>query len=473
MTTVAFPRVMLAGLAGNTGKSFVSMGILRALRARGLTVAPFKKGPDFIDAAWLGEAAGAAGRNLDTFIMPVEAILGSLRRAAAGADVAVVEGNRGLFDGADAAGTHSSAQLARVTGTPVVLVIDTTKATRTVAALVLGCRTMDPSLVLAGVILNRVGTARQEAVIREAIGLATGIPVLGAIPRSSIERLPSRHLGLVTPAEHQDVSGTLEELGDTVERHVDIDALLNVARMAEALPGGNGAEESAAANRKCRSRTTEAASEGRQVRIGVLKDPAFSFYYPENLEALEDAGAQLAFISPAADGRLPSIDALYIGGGFPEEHLPALSSNAALRDDLKKQIADGLPVWAECGGLMYLSRGVRCCGETYPMVGALPITVEQMQRPQGHGYVSAMVDRANPFLAERTSLAGHEFHYSRVEGDCSEVATVMALKRGVGVGRGRDGISVGGVVASYTHLHALGTPGWAPGMVSAARGEAK
>ncbi|MFH1530631.1 MAG: cobyrinate a,c-diamide synthase [Pseudomonadota bacterium] len=462
MTTVVLPRLMIAGLAGNTGKSFVSMGIVRALRARGLHVAPFKKGPDFIDAAWLGEAAGVAGRNLDTFIMPEEAILGSLRRAAAGApgaDIAVIEGNRGLFDGLDASGTHSSAQLARVTGTPVVLVIDTTKATRTVAALVLGCRSMDPSLDLAGVILNRVGTARQEAIIREVLAAETGIPVLGAIPRISVERLPSRHLGLVTPAEHPDVAGTLEELGDAVDRHVDIDALLNVAGRAEALPGGMGAEES-----------TPAGSQ--QVRIGVLKDPAFSFYYPENLEALEEAGAALTFISPAADGHLPSIDALYIGGGFPEEHLQALSSNADLRDDLKKHIADGLPVWAECGGLMYLSRGVRYGAEVVPMVGALPITVEQMQRPQGHGYVSALVDGANPFLAESTSLGGHEFHYSRVEDDSSAVTTVMALQRGVGVGGGRDGIRVGGVVASYTHLHALGTPGWAPGMVRAARGEA-
>ena len=435
------------------------MGIVRALRARGLKVAPFKKGPDFIDAAWLGEAAGSPGRNLDTFIMPEEAIHGSLRRAAPGADIAVVEGNRGLFDGLDASGTHSSAQLARVTGTPVVLVIDTTKATRTIGALVLGCRAMDPSLDLAGVILNKVGTARQEAVIREVIAAETGIPVLGAIPRISIERLPSRHLGLVTPVEHKDAAGTLEELGDAVARHVDIDALLDIARMAEVLPGEDEAEDSEAVGT-------------RHVRIGVVKDPAFSFYYPENLEALEAAGAELTFISPAEDGHLPSIDALYIGGGFPEEHLQALSANEGLRIDLKKHIAEGLPVWAECGGLMYLSQGVRVGGAVHPMVGALPFAVEQMKRPQGHGYVSARVDTANPFLAESTALGGHEFHYSRIEGDSPAVTTVMALERGVGVGGGRDGIRMGGVVASYTHLHALGTPGWAPGMVRAAMGEA-
>ena len=454
---------MIAGLAGNTGKSFVALGVIRAFCARRRRVAPFKKGPDFIDAAWLGEAAGAAGRNLDTFIMPTEAILGSLRRAAAGADVAVIEGNRGVFDGVDAAGTHSSAQLARITAAPVVLVVDATKATRTIAALVLGCLAMDPSLPLAGVILNRVGTARQESVIREALGAVTEIPVLGAIPRIPIQRLPSRQLGLVTPGEHHDIAGTLEELGNAVERYVDVDALLDIAGTAGALPPQTVEDRE--------PRMTEAVS-GRPVRIGVLRDAALSFYYPENLEALEDAGAELMFVSPTADAGLPSIDALYVGGGFPEEHLPALSSNTDLRRDLKKHIADGLPVWAECGGLMYLARRVRYRGETYPMVGALPIDVEQMQRPQGHGYVTAQVDAANPFLEEHTRLGGHEFHYSRIENDRPALPTVIALERGVGVGGGRDGLHVGEVVASYTHLHALGAPAWAPGMVRAAQGGA-
>jgi cobyrinic acid a,c-diamide synthase len=303
-----------------------------------------------------------------------------------------------------------------------------------------------------------VGTARQEAIIREAVRIETGIQVLGAIPRLTIERLPGRHLGLVTPAEHKDVAGTLEALGEAVERHVDVDALLGVARSANDLGPAGDVRAPKAVNFR--------------VRIGVLKDPAFSFYYPENLEALEDAGAELTFISPAADGCLPSIDALYAGGGFPEEHARALSSNACLRDDIRKRVAEGLPVWAECGGLMYLSRGIMCRGEMHPMVGALPITVEQTPRPQGHGYVSAHIDGPNPFLPECTSLRGHEFHYSRLGGDCPPVTTVMALERGVGVGRGRDGIRVGSAVASYTHLHALGAPGWAPGMVRAARGEA-
>jgi cobyrinic acid a,c-diamide synthase len=456
--TAAFPRVLLAGLGGDTGKSLVSLGLAAALRKRGLAVAPFKKGPDFIDAAWLGAAAGTAGRNLDTFLMPEEAILNSLRRASMNAGIAIIEGNRGLFDGLDARGSHSTAHLAGLTGTPVVLVVDATKVTRTVAAMVLGCRAMDPSLRLAGVILNKVGTARQEAVIREAVGRETGIPVLGAIPRLPIERLPSRHLGLVTTAEHPDVAETLEALGDVVSRRVDIGALMEVAGTADDLgpPTDGGVKKS-----------------GRvRARIGVLKDRAFSFYYPENLSALEEAGAELEYISPTSDGRLPAVDAVYAGGGFPEEHAEALSRNDGFRSALRKRIEDGMPVWAECGGLMYLADALSTGGRTWPMVGALPVTVEQTGRPQGHGYVQAQVDGRNPFLSEQSDVRGHEFHYSRLGGGTGGLETVMSLSRGVGVGGGRDGIRSRRVVAGYTHVHALGTPQWAEGLVRAAEGGA-
>ena len=453
MTKTVFPRVLIAGLAGDAGKSLVSLGLSVALRRTGFRVAPFKKGPDFIDAAWLGEAAGTAGRNLDTFLMPAEAILSSLRRAALRADIAVIEGNRGLFDGVDAAGSHSTAVLARLTGTPVVLVVDASKVTRTVTALVLGCRALDPSLRLPGIILNRVGTARQEAIIREAVRAETGARVFGAIPRLAIEHLPSRHLGLVTPDEHPCVAGTLEALGEAVARHVDVDALLGVARTADDLApwGDTGAPRP----RKLRA------------RIGVLKDRAFSFYYPENFSALEDAGAALTFISPMSDGELPAIDALYAGGGFPEEHAAALSDNVPFRESLRKRIDEGLPVWAECGWLMYLARLLKTKEQSYPMVGALPVAVEQTAKPQGHGYVLARVDGRNPFLPDRTAVRGHEFHYSRLRGDPAGLDTVLALSKGVGVGGGRDGICSRRVMACYTHLHALGAPGWAESMVRA------
>ena len=243
MAPIKLPRVVIAGLAGDTGKTLVSLGLVRALRSKKLNVAPFKKGPDFIDAAWLGAAAEMAGRNLDTFLMPEDAILASLGQLGEFSDVAVVEGNRGLFDGLDAAGTHSTAQLAKLTETPVVLVVDVTKSTRTVAAQVLGCAAMDPDLEIAGVILNRVGTLRQETVIREAISQACGLPVLGAIPRLTGRLLPSRHLGLVTAMEHPRVQEVLERVSASIRQHVDVSAVLDVARRAPDLVAGVGVEE--------------------------------------------------------------------------------------------------------------------------------------------------------------------------------------------------------------------------------------
>jgi cobyrinic acid a,c-diamide synthase len=446
------PRIVVAGLAGDTGKSLVAMGLARVLARRGRRVAPFKNGPDFIDAAWLGAAAGVPGRNLDTWLMSPAAIASSLGRAARVSDLALVEGKRGLFDGVDERGSHSTAQLAKLVGAPVVLVVNAAKVTRTVSALVLGCRALDPDLALAGVILNRVGTGRQENVIRRALAADVGVPVLGAIPRLEGRPLPSRHLGLVCAAEHPDPEAALEALADATALHVDVEEVWARARSVGSLPGALAPEPARAA---------------RSVRIGVLRDAAFSFYYPENLEALEAAGAELVPVSPLADRELPSIDALYAGGGFPEEHAGALAANEPMRAALASAIASGLPVWAECGGLMYLARALVRDGRSHPMVGALPVVVEHTPRPQGHGYAAATVDRANPFFPVGTRLLGHEFHHSRIV-DTPSVDTALAVERGVGVGRGREGLAVGNVVATYLHLHALGAPGWATGLVRAA-----
>ncbi len=451
----SLPRVVVAGLAGDVGKSLVTLGLARALCQRGWRVAPFKKGPDFIDVAWLGAAAGAPGRNLDTYLMSPAAIAGSLQRASKGADLALIEGNRGLFDGADAKGSHSTAQLAKLIAAPVILVVSAAKVTRTIAAQVLGCLALDPELTLAGVVLNRVGTSRQEKVIREALANETGVPVLGAIPRLEQQHLPSRHLGLVCAAEHPEREAALEGLAAVIAKHVDVELVCAIAARAESMPASAMPEPP--------------RSGGQRVRIGVLRDAAFSFYYPENLEALEAAGAELVPISPLADDELPAIDGLYAGGGFPEEHAATLAANQPLRSALAAALDAGLPAWAECGGLMYLSRGLLRDGLEHPMVGALPFVVEHTARPQGHGYVAAKIDAANPFFAVGSHVVGHEFHYSRLVGP-ADVETVLAVERGVGLGHGRDGAKVGNVVATYTHLHALGAPEWASGLVQAARG---
>jgi cobyrinic acid a,c-diamide synthase len=447
---------VFAGLAGDSGKTLVSIGVTKALREQRLRVAAFKKGPDFIDAAWLGTAANSPGHNLDTFLMPEDAIRQSLAKASAYADIAVIEGNRGLFDGMDAEGSHSTAQLAKITGTPVVLVINVVKATRTVAAMIRGCEVLDPDLHLAGVILNNVGTKRQENVIRQAVANATDVPVLGVVPRLRDQNLPSRHLGLVTAMEHPNIEEALEKVGRAVNENVDISALVDLAGTAATL-------EPAEAPGK-------APKSNRSVRIGVLKDQAFTFYYPENLEALEDAGAELVTISPLLDKELPAIDGLYAGGGFPEVYAKELSNNESLRQSVKKAVGDGMPVWAECGGLIYLSDSLMVDGAAFPMTGVLPVVVEQIARPQGHGYVRANVDRENPFFEKETKLLGHEFHYTRLVHDNPDVPTVLHLERGTGIGGKRDGIHIGNVVATYMHLHALSAPQWAPCIVHAAKG---
>lgn len=451
------PRVVIAGLAGDAGKTLLAVGLARAAAREGRDVAVFKNGPDFIDAAWLGAAARGRGRNLDTFLMPAAEVTAAFRRAAGGADLAIIEGKRGLFDGVDARGTHSTAHLAKQLSAPVVLVLDASKATRTLAAPVLGCRALDPDVQLAGVVLNRVGTARQEAVIRQALADEARVPVLGALPRLPGDLLPSRHLGLVCAAEHADREAALDALAAAVRRHVDVAAVAAAAAAAPPLPAARVA-----------ARGPRLRVGGERVRVGVLRDAAFSFYYPENLEALEAAGAELVFVSPLADRALPDIDALYAGGGFPEMHAAALAANAPLRVALAAALARGLPAWAECGGLMYLARALVKDGREYPMVGALPLVTVHEARPQGHGYVEATVDRGNPFFPVGTRLVGHEFHHSRVR-HADGAVTALAVARGVGIGEGRDGVLAGGIMATYVHLHAVGSPGWARGVVRAAR----
>jgi cobyrinic acid a,c-diamide synthase len=446
------PRLVIAGLAGDSGKTLVTLGVARALKRRGLKIAPFKKGPDYIDAAWLEAAARAPGRNLDTYIMSPQAIGASLLRGRS-ADLALVEGNRGLFDGFDADGTHSTAELAKLIGAPVLLVIDVTKMTRTTAALVQGCAGFDPKLKLGGVLLNRVGTARQERVIRDAIDRASGPAVLGALPRLDGDPLPGRHLGLLTAVEHPRRQDAVERAAQAIETHVDLDALLDLARSAEPtmLPDLTPDQP------------------GSPCRIGVFRDRALSFYYPENLESLEQAGATLVNLSPLADRDLPELDALYFGGGFPEVHVDRLADNREMREAVRAACEKGMPVYAECGGLMYLSRALVVDGVSRPMVGALDLTVEQTDRPQGHGYVEAEVDRPNPFFPTGMQLRGHEFHYSRVVSGADAAGSTLNLLRGRGLGGRRDGVVKDRIWASYLHLHALGTPTWATAFANLAR----
>lgn len=453
--------LVAAGAGGDSGKTLVSLGLAAVWRRAGLDVRAFKKGPDYIDAAWLTRAAGRPARNLDAWIMGEDTVRRSFARHAATGDVSLVEGNRGLFDGLD--GT-STAALAHLLGAPVLLVLDVTKTTRTAAAFVAGCLALDPGLTLAGVVLNRVAGPRHLREARRAVEEDAGVPVVGAIPKlKGANLLPDRHLGLVPPEEHDRMTEVVDRLGDVVRDNVDTDVLLELARSA-GTPF--------APDRDSRATPRAPQPSGDRVRIGVFRDAAFTFYYPENLEALEAAGAELVPISALEDPGLPPLDLLYIGGGFPETHAGVLSENGAMLRSVKKAVDEGLPVYAECGGLIYLSRSVRHEDRTYPLAGVLEVDTEIRTRPQGHGYVEAVVDRPNPFLEPGTRLRGHEFHYGRIAagtGGDAEPATALRLERGTGCHSGRDGLVQGCVLASWMHIHALGAPGWADALVRRAK----
>lgn len=456
---LSHPRLVVAALRGGGGKTTVSLGLLAAWRRRGLDLIPFKKGPDYIDAGWLAQAAGRPCFNLDPFLMGREKTLASFAlQAGQAADGALIEGNRGLYDGTDREGTNSTAELAKLLNAPTILVVDCTKSTRTLAAVVLGCRQFDPDVRLAGVILNKLATSRQEALVRSTVEAYAGIPVLGAVPRVKGKDLPERHLGLVPHQEHPAKTRVLATLADLCEKYLDLSRIRDIMTdvpafevRAKTLPFEDGLKPRG------------------KVRVGVIFDSAFQFYYPENLMVLERLGAKLINFSALIDSALPDVDALYLGGGFPETHAEALAENIGLRRDLERAAAQGLPIYAECGGLMYLGRELEIKGRLFPMADVFPVTFGLEDKPQGHGYTVLQAETENPYYPVGREIIGHEFHYSRpVNYNPDEVKLVMKVKRGYGFDRGWDGLAVHNVLATYTHLHALGETGWAEALVDLA-----
>jgi len=462
---------MIAALRGGSGKTIVSLGLIASWRKRGMAIAPFKKGPDFIDAGWLALAASQPCHNLDTFFMPADQILFSFTSRTLSTDLAVIEGNRGLYDGIDLEGSTSTSELAKLLRAPVILLIDCTMSTRTVAAMVLGCLRFDPEVNISGVILNRVAGSRHESILRKSIEHYCALPVLGAIPRVKAEAFPERHMGLVPTPEHAWADESIEKAAEMAEHYLDLNRLLAIARQAPPLtdfpptltlprqshppsPGGRG--------------LGGGGKNASPPRIGVIRDAAFQFYYPENLEALEAAGAEIVTLSALADSGLPSLDGLYIGGGFPETHAQALAENKGFRHDVRRLAEEGLPVYAECGGLMYLGESLILDNVTYPMVGLFPVVFGVSKRPEGHGYTIFDVEKPNPYFRLGTHVRGHEFHYSNVlswQGKAEDLA--FRMTRGVGFAGKRDGLCYKNTLATYTHVHALGTPLWAKAMVEA------
>jgi cobyrinic acid a,c-diamide synthase len=452
-------RLLIAGMRGGAGKTVVSLGLAAAWKKIfGLRISVFKKGPDYIDAGWLSAASGGACYNLDQFLMTSEQIVSSFAVRSARSDVSLIEGNRGIHDGVDAKGSYSTAELAKLLACPVVLVVDGSKVTRTAAAMVMGCQKLDEGVNIAAVVLNQVSGKRHETVLRQSIEQCCGIPVLGVIPRQTRNFFPERHLGLVPAVEAEDVLEAVGAAADVMSRHLDLQALWELAQSASpvASPLVSGMDT--------------ARDAARGIRIGVVRDSAFQFYYPENFEALQANGASLVWISSLENAPLPEIDALYIGGGFPETHLEKLSANQVFLDSLRSAIEAGLPVYAECGGLMFLCRGIRRGEGLFPMVGVFPFEVALGVRPQGHGYTMMRCVGANPFFPVGTVLRGHEFHYSGVAGciDPGSFPFAFKLEKGHGVVAGWDGLCYKNVLASYSHLHAVGNETWARSVVEAA-----
>jgi len=460
---IGFPGIVIAALRGGSGKTILSIGIIAAWKNLKKNVAPFKKGPDYIDAGWLAMAAGRPCYNLDAFLVSKEQILNSFHTHTLKNDIAVIEGNRGLYDGLDTEGSTSTAELAKLLNLPVILCLDCTKSTRTMAAIVYGCIKFDPTVKIKGIILNRVAGPRHENIVRKSIENYCGIPVFGAVPKLKKQNFPERHMGLIPTPEHEWANDSINAALKMAKSYIDLESLIKVAHESSfKMP-----EESISRPEIIIKKPEKQKNSSSAPRIGIIKDSAFQFYYPENIDALVAAGAETVFISPLRTNKIPSVDALYIGGGFPETHAKKLSENEQFRNELKALAEDGLPIYAECGGLMYLGEKLVLDDKSYPMAGVLPVVFGLSKKPKGHGYTIISVEKENKYFKNGSEIRGHEFHYSYVlEWKGNDDDLVFNMKRGNGFINKKDGVCYKNVLATYTHIHALGTPSWAESMVN-------
>ncbi|TCT18893.1 cobyrinate a,c-diamide synthase [Thiobaca trueperi] len=443
-------HLYLAAPQKSSGKTTLSIGICRALRDRGLSVQPFKKGPDYIDPLWLSQAAGRACYNLDFHTMDRAAITAAFARELGAADLGLIEGNVGLFDSTDLAGANSNAELARLLHAPVVLVVNCQGMARGIAPLLLGYRAFDPTLNLAGVILNKVGGARHAANLIAVVEHYTDLPVLGVLHRDEGIGIVERHLGLVPSNEAEGAEDWIEAIRRRVVEQIDLERLIAIAGTAP-RPDAPVAP------------SPSALTTGTPLRIGIARDAAFGFYYPDDLRALAAGGAELVPFSPLADAEPPPVDALFLGGGFPESHMRALESNRSMRQGIAAFIAEGGPVYAECGGLMYLCTGIRWKGERRAMVGALRAEVEMRPQPQWRGYVRLRETDAFPWPRAPHAgpeISAHEFHHSAVVQPDPSWTYGYQVLRGMGIDGAHDGIVQGNLLACYSHLRAVGGNPW-------------
>ncbi|VVB97288.1 Cobyrinate a,c-diamide synthase [uncultured archaeon] len=467
--TLEIPRILIAGDRSSAGKTTISIGIMSLMREMGYKVQPFKVGLDFIDPSYHTEVTGRYSRNLDGYLMKDTAVKEVFSHAVEGADIAIIEGVRGLFEGLEATSdTGSTAQIAKILECPVILVINARSITRSTAALVSGYKSFDPDVNIVGVILNNIGSGRHGEKARTAIETYTGTPVIGEIPRNESMKISMRHLGLIPAMEgrrrHADFDANMGRIKTITREGIDIGRLISLARDAKQLE-------------KPEENIFKAGEQENIAKIGVALDEAFNFYYRDNLELLELAGAELSYFSPVNDRSLPDVNGLYIGGGYPELFARELEENSAMREAIKHASSEGMPIYAECGGLMYLTHEIttdlsgtgqyhmaEMQGGTFEMVGAIPgRTLMGHKRVVSYNVGSFVKD--NVIGKTGASFIGHEFHHSEIIDIPEDTEFAIRLERGTGIKGELDGILVGNTMAAYAHLHAASYTGFAKSFV--------
>lgn len=419
----------------------ISLGLGASLSQSGYQVQAYKKGPDYIDPMWHRAATGCPCYNLDYFTQSHAEIRHTFDNHRHSANVVYVEGNKGLFDGVDTFGSDSNAALAEQLALPVVLIVNAQGITRGIAPLLSGYENFSDSITFAGVILNEVAGPRHEAKLLAAVKEYTNLQVLGVVPKLSKLHLEERHLGLIPQNEAQFSANYIKQVSTLVEQHVDIDRLLERSALLGLPEAGV-------------SRPRSEHTAAKVVKIGIARDRAFGFYYPDDLQAMQALGAELVYFDTLQDEVLPSVDALFIGGGFPETQLVALERNTGMREQIRAFIKAGKPVYAECGGLMYLCNNICYQGKTASTVGVIDADVKMTEKPIGRGYAKIQAYRSHPWGIGRDirqQKCCHEFHYSTLEGPALDAAMAYEVTRGYGVNGRTDGIVVNNTLASYCH----------------------
>ena len=450
------PRIYISAAHKSSGKTTLSLGLCAAMSRLDLSIQPFKKGPDYIDPLWLASASNNACYNLDFNTMQDAEILQLIDSKSRGKDMVLIEGNMGLYDGTDTQGTNSNASMAKLTDTPVILVIDAQGVTRGVAPLLLGYQSFDTDINIAGVIFNKVAGDRHESKLMAVTEHYSDIPVLGCVRRSKDLVLVERHLGLMPFNESDKAEEKVNLIADQVQEQVKLETILSISQQASPLPSYQF--------------SPQVIAEKKNLKIGICRDASFGFYYTDDLESLERAGAKLIPIDTLKDRKLPEIDGLFIGGGFPETQMKALSENTTLRTCIHDAIESGLPVYAECGGLMYLSESISWGNKTYPMVNIIPATTVMNDKPQGRGYVSLKQTEKMPWpnvanTPTTKAIAAHEFHYSMLKDDQGKLTQkgsfAYAVERGYGIDGAHDGWLYKNLLASYSHMRNTSKYHWA------------